>query len=156
MILRHFLPRGAGLLVLATLAGSAAAVEVAAAWARPTAPGAKVGSAYMVLHGGAVDDRLLGGGSPRAGAVELHTHVMEGGVARMRAVPAIEVPAGGRVELKPGGLHLMLIDLKAPLRDGEVIPLKLRFAKTGEVALRVAVGAAPASADGPPHHHAGH
>jgi periplasmic copper chaperone A len=136
-------PRAAFLLVF--LAGSglatAQAPAVDAPWARPTAPGAKVGGAFMTLVGGKDADRLLAGSSPAAAAVELHTHVMDGGVAKMRAVPAIEVPAGGRVELKPGGLHIMLINLKAPLKAGETVPLKLRFEKAGEVEVKVAVAA---------------
>jgi copper(I)-binding protein len=114
---------------------------VDAPWARPTAPGAKVGGAFMTLVGGKDADRLLSGSSPAAAAVELHTHVMDGGVAKMRAVPAIDIPAGGRVELKPGGLHIMLINLKAPLKAGDTVPLKLRFEKAGEVEVRVAIAA---------------
>jgi copper(I)-binding protein len=119
----------------------AQAAAVDAPWARPTAPGAKVGGAFMTLVGGKEADRLVAGSSPVAAAVELHTHVMDGSVAKMRAVPAIDVPAGGRVELKPGGLHVMLINLKAPLKAGETIPLKLRFEKAGEVDVKVAVAA---------------
>jgi copper(I)-binding protein len=123
-------------------------VVVESPWARPTAPGAKVGGAFMTIVGGKQADRVLSGSSPAAGVVELHTHVMEGGVAKMRAIPAIDVPAGGRVELKPGGLHVMLINLKAPLKAGESVPLTLRFEKAGDVAVRVAVAAqGPAQQD---------
>lgn len=147
-------------LALAACAATAVAQPVAAPrveapWARATAPGAKVGGVFMVLAGGAAADRLVAATSPAAGAVELHTHVMEGGVARMRAVPTIDVPAGGRVELKPGGLHVMLINLKAPLKTGDSVPLTLRFEKAGEVAIRAAVSAqAPGAHDmhGGPRH----
>lgn len=118
-----------------------AAASVDAPWVRPTAPGAKVGGAFMTLVGGKEADRVVSGSSPVAGVVELHTHIMEGGVAKMRAIPVIEVPAGGKVELKPGGLHIMLINLKAPLKAGEVIPLKLRFEKAGEIEVNVPVTA---------------
>ena len=129
-------------------------LAVEAPWARPTAPGAKVGGAFMTIVGGKDADRVLSGSTPAAGVVELHTHVMEGGIAKMRAIPAIDVPAGARVELKPGGLHVMLINLKSPLKAGETVPLKLRFEKAGEVEVRVAVTAqAPGKSEGH-HHHA--
>ena len=119
----------------------AQAVEVDSPWVRPTAPGAKVGGAFMVLIGGKEGDRVISGSSPAAEVVELHTHIMESGVAKMRAIPAIEVPAGKKVALKPGGLHIMLINLKAPLKAGDRIPLKLRFEKAGEVEITVPVAA---------------
>ena len=129
-------------------------VVVDAPWARPTAPGAKVGGAFMTIVGGKEADRVLSGSSPVAGIVELHTHVMEGGVAKMRAVPSIDVPASSKVELKPGGLHVMLINLKAPLKAGEIVPLKLRFEKAGEVDLKVAVTAQAPGKDADHGHHA--
>lgn len=131
-------------IVMALTANTVLAAAIESPWVRPTAPGAKVGGAFMTLVGGAEADRVVSGSSPAAAVVELHTHVMEGGVAKMRAVPAIDVPAGGRIELKPGGLHLMLINLKAPLKAGETIPLKLRFEKAGEIEVQV-----PVSAQGP-------
>lgn len=139
--------------VLACASGSTLAVEVSAAWARPTAPGAKVGGGYLTLHGGATNDRLLSATTPAAANVELHTHVMDGGVASMRAIKAIDVPAGGKVELKPGGLHLMLIKLKAPLKAGETIPVKLRFEKAGDVDAKLTVATqAPGGAIDHGHH----
>ena len=143
--------------LLLALAGTAAqAAEIEAPWVRPTAPGAKVGGAFMTLVGGKQADRLISASSPAAAVVELHTHLMEDGVAKMRAIPVIEVPAGGKVELKPGGLHIMLINLKAPLVAGENVSLKLRFEKAGEIEIRVPVSARSPSGEGPPPHHAGH
>ena len=140
--------------LLAVFGGSAFAAGVEAPWVRPTAPGAKVGGAFMTLVGGKEADRMISASSPVAAVVELHTHLMEDGVAKMRAIPVIEVPAGGKVELKPGGLHLMLINLKAPLKAGETVPLKLRFEKAGEVDILVPVSAqAPAGGHS---HHGGH
>jgi len=66
-------------------------------------------------------------------SVELHTMSMENNVMRMREVPAIDLPAGQRVELRPGGLHIMFINLKAPLKVGDTFPVRLRFEKAGEV-----------------------
>lgn len=141
--LKLFLRRLVGLLSigLASVAFAASEVAVDAPWARPTAPGAKVGGAFLTLVGGARADRVVAASSPAAAAVELHTHIMEDGVAKMRQIPAIELPAGGKVVLEPGGLHLMLINLKAPLKAGESLPLKLRFEKAGELAVTVPITA---------------
>ena len=82
-----------------------------------------------------------------AGAAELHNHIMENGIARMRRVDAIDVPAGNSVTLKPGGYHLMLTDLKAPLKEGDLVKLTLVFEKAGEIEVEATVG--PLGAMGP-------
>jgi copper(I)-binding protein len=127
-----------------------AQVEVTAPWARATAPGAQVGAAYLTLAapGG---DRLVGAEAPVARTVELHTHLMEGGIARMRPVDAVEVPAGAPVAFAPGGLHVMLTGLARPLRQGETFPLTLLFEKAGRVTVQVRVEGA--GARGPSGHH---
>lgn len=117
----------------------AGSVSIQGPWARATAPGAAVGGGFMVLENAGADDRLLGASSPVSASVELHTMSMENNVMRMREVPAIDLPAGKRVDLRPGGLHLMFIDLKAPLKVGEPFPVKLRFEKAGEVELMMSV-----------------
>ena len=112
------------------------------AWARPTVQGQTAGGGYLRIDNkGAFGDRLIGASSDAASSVELHSMTMDGEVMRMRRVEAIDVPAGGSVELKPGGLHLMLIGLKAPLRAGSTIPLTLRFEKGGEVRVEAKVAA---------------
>lgn len=126
----------------------AQSVRIDSPWARPTPPSAKVGGAFMIVAGGKEADRIVSASSPAAAVVELHTHIMEGGVAKMRAIPVIEVPAHGKVELKPGGLHIMLINLKAPLKVGGTVPIKLRFEKAGEVDVNVAVTAKAPDASG--------
>src|SRR3546814_16908753 len=73
--------------------------------------------------------------------VELHTHTMDGNVMQMRRVEALEIPAQGKAALQPGGIHIMLIGLKQPLREGERFPLTLTFAKAGAVTVEVAVEA---------------
>ncbi len=116
------------------------AVQVVQPWARATPGGAKVGAAYMELKAGAGGaDKLLSAASEVAETVELHNHIMDGGVARMRRVDNIPVPAGGSVALKPGGYHVMLINLKQPLKAGEKIKLKLQFEKAGAVEVEAAV-----------------
>jgi hypothetical protein len=132
------------------LTGAALAVTAAAgdgpvvshAWARATAPGVDVGAAYMTLEGGAKDDRLIEASSERAAMVHLHTVEESGGIARMRPVEGIEVPAGRKVELAPKGMHVMLMGLVTPLVAGETFPITLSFAKAGRVVVQVAVRAA--------------
>lgn len=109
-------------------------------YARATAPGQPSGGAYLsVRNGGAAADKLLSATAEVSASVELHEMKMDGTVMRMREVSAIEVPAGKAVELKPGGLHIMLMGLKAPLKQGEQFPLKLKFEKSGEVTVTVNV-----------------
>lgn len=120
-------------------------LEIERPWARPSA--AKNGAAYMsIVAKGKSDDRLTSAASPVAEKVELHTRVMEGDIMRMRPVDAIDVKPGQPAELKPGGLHVMLIGLKQPLQDGKSFPLTLTFQKAGTVTVEVSVskqGAAP-------------
>ncbi len=84
-------------------------------------------------------DQLISASTPVADEVQLHTMSMEGNTMQMRQVKAIDVPAAGTVELKPGGLHLMLIGIKTPLKAGDFIPVKLKFAKAGEVEVKLPV-----------------
>jgi periplasmic copper chaperone A len=121
------------LLIVVLFAGPAIAqVQVDNAWARATPPGAKIGAGYLTLRAAAAD-RLLGASSPAAERVEMHQTLREGDIARMREVKAVDVPAGKTVEFKPNGSHLMLVNLKAPLKAGARVPLTLRFEKAGEV-----------------------
>lgn len=110
--------------MMAPLTACADGVNVANAWVRPPAPGQTVASAYVELTS-ARDAALVGAGSAVAARVEMHSMTMDGGVMRMRALPRIELPAGQTVKLAPGGMHLMLIDLKQPLRPGATVPLVL-------------------------------
>lgn len=102
----------------------APAVEVQDAWVRATVAQQKSTGAFMRLTAKA-DSRVVAARSPVAGVVEVHEMAMEKDVMRMRAVPALALPAGQTVELKPGGYHVMLMDLKAPVKAGEVVPLTL-------------------------------
>ena len=109
-------------------------------------PGAAVGGGYLVIRNkGVAADRLVGVSSPASARVEIHEMAMEKDVMRMREVKGVDVPAKKSVELKPGGYHLMLIELKAPLKPGDKVPLTLRFEKAGEVKTELAVGAMTAS-----------
>jgi copper(I)-binding protein len=131
--------------VLAACAMAASAADgprVTNAWARATAPGVDVGAVYMTIDGGATADRLVAGSTTRASMVHLHTVEEEDGVAKMRGIDAVDVPAGKRVELAPKGTHVMLMGLGKPLAAGETFPLTLKFEKAGELTVDVAVRAA--------------
>lgn len=92
-------------------------------------------------------DRIVAARSPLADRVELHTHLMDDGVMRMRPVEAIDVPASGQVSLKPGGLHLMVFGLKKMLKKGEVLPITLVFEHAGEIDVEFTVGGAAGGMD---------
>jgi copper(I)-binding protein len=141
------------LVVLLALAASPAMaqVNIENAWARATPPGAKVAAGYMVIR--SAGDRLIAVNSSAAERVEMHVTERDGDVARMKQVKAYEVK--GTFELKPGGAHLMFVNLKAPFREGEKIPVVLRFEKAGEVKTQFHVGRI--TAGGSQHHqHKGH
>jgi copper(I)-binding protein len=130
------------LLLLLFASGPALAqVQIDKPWARATAPGAKVAGGYMLIrNAGAAADRLLSASSPAAAKVELHVHVNDKGVMRMREVPGFDVPPKGAFELKPGGAHLMFMEIKQPFKEGEKVPVKLKFEKAGEVNAEFLVG----------------
>lgn len=129
-------------------------VVVAQPWSRATAPGAANGAAYLTLsNDGSTADRLVAASAPVAAKVELHTHLMDNGVMRMRPVEGgIDVDPGAPVVLQPGGLHVMLMGLKAPLQQGQTFPLTLRFEKGGEGMVEVMVQAAGAMGMGAHQH----
>ena len=119
----------AGLMVsLGALAGAADSVTVQDPYVRLAPPNAPATGAFMVIrNGGDKDVKVVSASNPASKVTELHTHLNEGGVMKMRPVPAIEVKAKGEAVLKPGGLHVMLIDLKAPMKEGDVVPITLGF-----------------------------
>jgi copper(I)-binding protein len=90
-------------------------------------------------------DRLIGASSPASARVELHVTEKKGDVLRMREVKSYDIPARGGFELSPGGAHLMLVDIKAPFKEGAKIPLTLRFEKAGELKVELQVRALGAS-----------
>ena len=117
-----------------------AQITVDQPWARATPPGAKIGAGYMVIrNGGRSMDRLVGASTTVAQRVELHMTEADRDVARMRPVKAYEIVAGRRIELKPGGAHLMLVNLSRPLREGDKVPVTLKFEKAGEVQVEMDV-----------------
>ena len=120
--------------------GGVGKIRIAEPWARATAGMATAGAAFMTLENtGAAADRLIAAESPAAANVELHTHIVEGDIMRMRAVEQIDLPAGETIQLQPGGFHVMLIGLAAPLEMGKSFPLTLRFAEAGTTTVEVPV-----------------
>lgn len=110
--------------------GGGSGVRATDVWARAAPSGNS--AAYMILrNSGSAPDRLVKAESDVAKAVEIHKTTMEGGVMKMAPVESIEIPARGQAELKPGGSHVMLIDLNRELKPGEKIKLKLYFEKAG-------------------------
>jgi hypothetical protein len=118
-----------------------AQVVIEKPWARATAPGARVAGGYLLIRNqGSAGDRLVSASSPASAKVELHVHINDNGVMKMRQVPGYDVPANGAFELKPGGAHLMFTDIKRPFKEGEKVPVKLKFEKAGEVNAEFHVG----------------
>ena len=116
------------------------ALVVHDAYVRLVPPGSTTSAAYVVLENtGTTDRQLVRAECPVAGTVELHTHINDNGVMKMRAVSAIPVPAKGQAQLKPGGDHLMLIDLKEVLKEGDNVPITLYFDDGSRQSVAVAI-----------------
>jgi len=139
-------------LALMLFAGCAwSQVEISDPWIRATAPGQKTAAGYMTVRNtSAQPERLVGGSSEAAAKVGTHVSTKDGEIIRMREVKGYEIPAKGTFELKPNGAHLMLVDLKKPLKEGEKVPVLLKFDKSGEVKVDFEVRPLAASASG--HH----
>lgn len=129
---------------------AASAIALTDPWSRETAEGQNAGGAFMTIaNTGTAADRLTGGSTPVAGRVEIHTMTMENNVMRMRQLEdGLEIPASGEVTLKPGSFHVMLMNLKQPLKAGEKVPLTLTFAGAGSVETELEVRAAGTMAPG--------
>jgi periplasmic copper chaperone A len=153
-----------GIAFMATLlAAPVSAAEVKAgdlvitqAWSRATPGGAKVGGGYLTIENrGSAPDRLIGGSADVAAKVQVHEMSMNNGVMTMRPVDGgLVIEPGKTVKLSPGGFHLMLLDLKGALKEGDKLPLTLEFEKAGKVSIVLDVGGigakGPAAADTSP------
>jgi periplasmic copper chaperone A len=117
---------------------AASKIEIKGAWVRAIPPASSLTAAYMVIENkGNEDDRLVKVSSIDSDSAEIHaTSVNEQGVANMKKVDAIDIPAGKGAELKPGGYHIMLIGLKKPLKVGDEVELNLKFGKAGTINVR--------------------
>lgn len=128
-----------------------AQVTVSEAWVRGTVPGMKATGAFMRIESRA-DTRLVAAASPVAPVVEIHEMAMVDNVMRMRAIPGLAVPAGKPVDLRPGGYHVMLMDLPRPLERGTTVPITLTF-QSGDgrrETVKVAAEVRPLAAGAPP------
>lgn len=124
-------------------------IAVDFAWARESIPGRDMTAAYLILtNAGDTPDRLIAARSSAAGLVEIHETVQAGGVMSMRPVRAVDLDPGVPVAFEPGGLHLMVMDLPAPLKAGDILPLELDFEHAGRLVLSVPVGEPAENADG--------
>jgi copper(I)-binding protein len=149
---------GAAVVFISSMAAaetySAGGLQVGNPWARATPKGATVGAGYLTItNKGTEADRLIGGSAAPAARFEVHTTVMENGVARMRQVTALEIKPGETVELAPGGMHVMFMGLKQPLRQGQTVKGTLVFEKAGTVAIEFTVQGIGAPAGGGHKHH---
>lgn len=129
---------------------SSAGLVAEHAWVRAVPPTSKTTAAYVTLKNtGTADVRVVSASSAAASTVELHTHLHEGGVMKMRKVDFIDVKANGETHLAPGGLHIMLIDVKKPLKLGELVTITLTLADKRTITLQ-----APVAEQAEPEHHA--
>jgi len=158
------------LIIAATLAGavltssalaqdfSVGSIKISKPWARATPDGAQVGGGFLTItNSGKEADRLVGGSSSVAGKLEVHEMAMEGDVMKMRALKSgMEIKPGDTVTLKPGGYHVMFMELKQPLKAGEKFKGTLEFEKAGKVDVEYTVEAVGAGGSGSSGGHGGH
>ncbi len=151
MAIRHTLGTFARLVAALTLSGAALSLAHAAdftagpleindLWVRGSVPGQTNGAGYMLINNPTgVSDRLLSAQSEASTRLELHTVITENGVAKMRQVQGIDIPAKGSAKLAPGGFHMMFLQLTGPFKQGDLIPVVLKFEKAGEVRVNFTV-----------------
>jgi copper(I)-binding protein len=152
--------RAAGLAFFVVLAGAFVApaataqqpVAVRDVWVRAPAPGQNVAAAYMELTSG-THALLIAVASPVAARAELHATTMDGGVMRMRQVESIELPPSKTVKLAPGGLHVMLLDLKSSLKPGDKLPLTLTVQRDGSRSVSTVQATVRSASGATPHQH---
>jgi len=134
---------------------TAGPLKIEQPWTRATPAGAKVAGGYVALtNTGSAADRLLGGSSEIAGKVEIHEMSMNNGVMTMRGLPeGVELKPGAKVEMKPGGYHIMFMDLKRQLKEGEKVKGTLTFEKAGAVPVEFSVQSVGARAPAEAHKH---
>ena len=126
-------------------------LEISQPWARATAPTAPAGGGYLAItNKGTTPDRLVSASSPAAQTVQVHEMKMDGNIMRMREVEhGLEIAPGATIKLAPGGLHLMMMGLKGPFKQGTTVPVTLVFEKAGRIDVELAVGSIGATE--PPH-----
>ena len=153
----------AGLFTLASICAvqaeewSAGSITISDPFARASAGRATAGGGFFKITNSGEADRLVAASADVGAKTELHTHIREGDVMKMREVEAIDVPANGSVELKPGSFHVMFMKLKGPLTEGSSFPLELTFEKAGKLTIEVPVAKVGSKmAPEMKHDHSGH
>jgi periplasmic copper chaperone A len=118
-------------------------LKISKAYAKAMLPGQPAGAGYLIIENtGGEADRLISATSDASPDVEIHEMKMEGDVMKMRQLSeGLDIPAGGKVELKPGGYHLMFMDVESPFEEGETLKVNLNFEKAGEVQIELPVTA---------------
>ena len=143
--MKRYLLHGAVLVAAIAVAAQAAprSISIEKPWARETVEGQAAGGGFMtIVNNGQREDQLVSASSPASHEVQIHTMSMDGGVMRMRQLTdGLSIPAKGKVELKPRGLHIMFIGLKKPLRPGTSVPVTLKFRHTGSMTAQFKVQA---------------
>ena len=146
-VMRTLAPMAAAV-ALAFSAGTAWAADITVqdVWARSSIGKSPTGAAFLTItNSGAADDQLIAASAPAVSPItELHTHIKDGDVMKMRQVESIAVPAGQTVTLQPGGLHVMFMKLSDSLTEGQSFPMTLTFAKAGTIETTVTVKTAGA------------
>jgi hypothetical protein len=137
--------------MLSTSTAAAQGVNAVNAWARATAPGQTNASVYLDLTSDS-NAAVVGVGSPAAGRAELHSMTMSDGIMRMRPLARIDLPAGKTVNLSPNGVHVMLVDLKKPLKQGDKLPLVVSIQSSGMSLTTLNIEAEVRGMDGSPSH----
>ena len=128
------------LLAVSTAFAADSGLKVEKAWARAALSTATPGAVYLtIVNAGTTADRLTRLSTPAAAEAQIHLMTMDGNVMQMRPVDALDVKPGERIELKPGGLHIMLVKLKQPLKQGGHFPLSLEFERAGRIDVEVLV-----------------
>ena len=113
------------------------AITIDHAWARATPGAVKNSAAFMTFDNKGAADKLISVTGTIAKEIQIHSMITEAGVMKMREITALDIPANGKAELKPGGFHVMLIGIPDGLKEGTKFPLKLKFEKAGEVTVQV-------------------
>ena len=147
--MRNMIAMSLGLMFTMVLAGSSSRAEdvkagdivISQAWSRATPNGAKIGAGYLTIENkGSAADKLVGVTGDVSSRIEVHEMSMNNGVMRMRPVDGgVTIDPGKTVKLAPNGYHLMIMDLKGPLKQGDKLPLTLQFEKAGKVAVTLDV-----------------
>ncbi len=131
----------AGLLLsIVAMSARADSIAIEGAWMRAVPPVSTNSAAYMmIMNASAKSDRILSASSPLAGAVEVHQMIHQDGLMKMLHVGSVEIPAGGHLQMAPTGYHFMMMNLKRVPKEGETVPMTIRFKQAGALTIQLPV-----------------